>query len=299
MIDSESSVPTFTLSEFVAVTGPGDRDLRVWRAVAEPASINITLVAGDTSALVIDTGSSPAQGATIRAAAEATAGVPVSHVVVTHNHYDHLFGLAGFGEVESIAHESVIEEFSNPTPEVAAELAETCADLGIDPAALAVPVRSIAVVGAIDVGGRRVELLHPGRAHTAGDLVVVVPDADLVVVGDIVEEATPPSYGADAWASEWPESLDSVIGLLGDHSRVIVGHGAVVDREYVIAARSAAAAVAHEIDLLVAKGVDLEQAEHQGHWAHPYPYLARGVAAEWERAKARAPRGGRPTLPMA
>lgn len=289
----------FSLSEFAPLTAADGRDLRIWRAVAEPASVNITVVAGKTAALVVDTGSSPAQGAAIRAAAEAIAGVPVSHVVVTHNHYDHLFGLAGFGEVTSIAHESVAEEFAHPTPEQAAELAETCADMGFDATEIAVPNRTISMVGAIDVGGRRVEVLHPGRAHTSGDLVVVVPDAGVVVVGDLVEEAAPPSYGPDSWAGDWATTLDTVIGLLDDNSRVIVGHGDAVDREYVIGARSAAAAVAHEIDLLVQKGVPLEQAEQQGHWAHPYPYLARGVVAEWDRARARAPRGGRPTLPLA
>lgn len=289
----------FSLSTFTPVTGADGRDLRIWRAVAQPAAVTITVVAGDSSALVVDTGSSPTQGAAIRAAAEEVAGIPVSHVVITHNHYDHLFGLAGFGAVESLAHESVIEELQQPDAEQEAELVETCAEMGFDRSEIAVPTRSIAVVGALDVGGRRVEVLHPGRAHTGGDLVVMVPDAEVVVVGDLVEQSAPPSYGPDSWAGEWAGTLDTVIGLIGETSPVIVGHGNIVDREYVIGARAAAAAVAYEIELLVEKGVPLDQAEEQGNWAHPYPYLARGVAAEWDRASARSPRGGRPTLPMA
>ena len=42
----------------------------IWRAVAQPAGVNIGLIAGSTGALVVDTGSSPAQGAEIRAAAD-------------------------------------------------------------------------------------------------------------------------------------------------------------------------------------------------------------------------------------
>ena len=40
------------------------------------------------------------------------------------------------------------------------------------------------------------EIAHLGRGHTDGDLVVVVPDADVVFAGDLIESAGPPSVGA-------------------------------------------------------------------------------------------------------
>ena len=43
----------------------------------------------------------------------------------------------------------------------------------------------------IDLGDRMVELVHPGRGHTGGDLVVRVPDADVLLAGDLVEESAP------------------------------------------------------------------------------------------------------------
>lgn len=58
----------FTLSGFEPIAD------RVYRAVAQPASVNIGLVVGSTGALLIDTGNSPAQGAMIRDAAQAVAG---------------------------------------------------------------------------------------------------------------------------------------------------------------------------------------------------------------------------------
>ena len=42
---------------------------------------------------------------------------------------------------------------------------------------------------ALDLGDRAVELVHPGRGHTGGDLVVRVPDVDVVLAGDLVEES--------------------------------------------------------------------------------------------------------------
>ena len=37
------------------------------------------------------------------------------------------------------------------------------------------------------LGSRRVDLMHLGRAHTAGDIVAWVPDEGVMLTGDIVE----------------------------------------------------------------------------------------------------------------
>lgn len=284
-----TGTPRFSLSEFTPVAP------RVWRAVAEPATVTIGLVAGATGALVVDTGSHPEQGAEIRSAAERVAGVPVTHVAVTHAHHDHLFGLAGFGDVTSIAHESVAELLADPDEAFRA----TAREFGTEPAALAVPTDTMVALRALDLGDRRVELLHAGRGHTEGDLVIMVPDAGVVFVGDLVEQASPPWYGSDSYPQEWAAALDGVIGLLDERSTVVVGHGEPVDRDFVIQARSAAAAVATEIGQLIHRGVRLEQAEAEGNWAHPYEHVRAGVAADWARAADHGIRGTRPTLPLA
>ena len=51
------------------------------------------------------------------------------------------------------------------------------------------PTETFSSARAVDLGDRMVELVHPGRGHTAGDLVLRVPDADLVFAGDLVEES--------------------------------------------------------------------------------------------------------------
>ena len=56
----------------------------------------------------------------------------------------------------------------------------------------------------LDLGDRAVELVHPGRGHTGGDLVVRVPDADVVLAGDLVEESAPARVpGSAATAGRW------------------------------------------------------------------------------------------------
>ena len=67
-------------------------------------------------------------------------------------------------------------------------------------------------VRSIDLGDRVVELVHPGRGHTGGDLVVRVPDADVLLAGDLVEESAPPSYGPDCFPLDWPPPSTSWSG---------------------------------------------------------------------------------------
>jgi glyoxylase-like metal-dependent hydrolase (beta-lactamase superfamily II) len=89
-----------------------------------------------------------------------------------------------------------------------------------------------------------VEIAHIGRGHTDGDLVVVVPDADVLFVGDLIESAGPPSFGSDSVPDEWPATVDGVIGLMTAATLAIPGHGEPVDREFVFQQRGRIAAQA-------------------------------------------------------
>ncbi len=134
----------------------------------------------------------------------------------------------------------------------------------------------------LDLGDRLVELVHPGRGHTAGDLVVRVPDVDVVLAGDLVEESAAtdatPGFGGDCWPFEWPLTLDTVIGLTTTATLVVPGHGAVVDRDFVEQQRNDIGIVAETIRDLAGRGVPVAEA-----------LAAGGVAVRPE-----APRGRRP-----
>ncbi len=68
------------------------------------------------------------------------------------------------------------------------------------------PTHTVRTEAVLDVGGRQVVLRHPGRGHTDADLVVRVPDADLLVAGDLVEQAGPPAF-EDSYPLQWPDAL--------------------------------------------------------------------------------------------
>jgi glyoxylase-like metal-dependent hydrolase (beta-lactamase superfamily II) len=83
------------------------------------------------------------------------------------------------------------------------------------------------------LGKRRVDLMHIGRAHTAGDIVVRVPDANVVFSGDIVEYQSA-CYCGDAHFTNWPATLSRLDGLKAEalvpgRGEALVGAGMVAD----------------------------------------------------------------------
>lgn len=214
----------------------------IYRAVAEPESVNLGLVVGTEAALLVDTGSSPEQGRAVRASVATVTDRPLTYVVVTHWHFDHAFGLAAFADLATVGHDSVRGRLAG------AEAAAEAERLGVDPNELATPGRELAVAAAYELGERRVEVAHIGRGHTDGDLVVVVPDADVVFAGDLVESAGAPSFGPDSVRDEWAGTLDGLVGLMTERTLAVPGHGDPVDRLFVFTQRGEVAARAAGVD---------------------------------------------------
>ena len=141
-----------------------------------------------------------------------------------------------------------------------------------------VPERTFSSAISLDLGDRLVELVHPGRGHTGGDLVVRVPDADVLLAGDLVEQTDTgnvPAFGTDCYPMEWPLTLDVVLGLTTAQSVVVPGHGAVVDRDFVEEQRNAIGIVAETIRDLATRGVPVDDALGAAEW--PYPRGGAGA----------------------
>ncbi|MCW2809819.1 MAG: Glyoxylase, beta-lactamase superfamily [Friedmanniella sp.] len=258
--------------------------------VAEPDGVNLGLVVGGHGAVLIDTGSGPAQGRRVRDRVTEVTDQPLVAVVLTHAHRDHAFGTAAFVDLPVIGHETVAAALRG-----ADRVADAVA-LGLDPADLTGPSQQIAVATAIDLGGRRVEVCHLGRGHTEGDLVVVVPEADVLFAGDLLESSGPPSFGPDSYPHEWVATLDGVIGLMTEGTRAVPGHGEPVDREFVFGQRGRIAAVSGETRHLVQNGVTLADAPAQGSWPWPVEELGAAIATAYAQLGPVSPRR---TLPLA
>ena len=211
----------------------------VWRHTV--LDVNATLVVGDSSALLVDTLSTAGQAAELAEAVRAVTPHPLV-LVNTHHHFDHCFGNATLATADTAiwAHEEAAAELRDhgprwqrewyeewlPThPELAAGLAEV---------SIRIPDHEVTGEAYLRLGDREVRLAHLGRGHTAGDLVVEIPDADCLLAGDLVEQGGPPAFG-DSYPVEWPETVAALHRRLGPGTVVLPGHGTPVDAAFVAA----------------------------------------------------------------
>ncbi|MGC5568559.1 MBL fold metallo-hydrolase [Streptomyces sp. FR-108] len=226
------------------------------------------LVAGEDAALMIDAGASVREGARLRTRAlralgggRSPGGRQVTHLALTHPHFDHVFGAAAFAGAEVFGAMGATGvppvERGRDWGKVldAAGREELLADAvrnGADPeeaaeaAALLVrPRHLVSGEWTLDLGGGpQVLLANVGPGHTGHDLAVLVAapgSPEIVFCGDLVEESGEPQAGPDAVPSHWPAALDRLLALGGEDALYVPGHGAVVDAAFVRAQRDALA----------------------------------------------------------
>jgi glyoxylase-like metal-dependent hydrolase (beta-lactamase superfamily II) len=255
---------------------------RVWVARYAWYDVNVTLIEGEAGLLVVDTHTSLEAGRAVLSDLRRVSSRPLVGIVNTHEHFDHTFGNAAFledGAVPVIAHETAA---ANTV--ASGELEKGSDRTRSDPRGREVvetPIvpadTTFSSVTAVDLGDRAVELVHPGRGHTGGDLVVRLDDADVLLAGDLVEESGMPAFGADCFPMEWPLALDLVLNLVGPGTVVVPGHGAPVDRDFVQEQRSAIGVVAETIRDVAGRGVPAAQALEAAEWPYPREHLGDAV----------------------
>jgi glyoxylase-like metal-dependent hydrolase (beta-lactamase superfamily II) len=197
---------------------------------------NIGAILGDDGALIVDTRVSHRQADEILADLKSLTPLPVRAVVNTHGHNDHAFGNHRFRPAPIWGHErcarmvaetgrAQLASVAQAIPAIADELAEVV----LDP-----PDRTFGDEGAsveFDAGGRAVDLRYLGRGHTDNDVVVLVPDADVVFGGDLVENGSPPYFG-DGYPMDWPATVERLVELVT--GSLVPGHGDVGDRVFAV-----------------------------------------------------------------
>lgn len=203
--------------------------------------VNATLIVGDEVAVVVDTLATEAQAVMLRDAIRAVTTLPLA-IINTHGHFDHCAGNGVLAEASPgtgvWAHQATTQLLRNHggrLPEqwrkellpVDAALAEEVGATALRP-----PDRPVHSLSTMDIGGRRVELRHFGRGHTDGDLVVLVPDARVVVTGDLIEQGALPSF-TDAYPLDWPETLAVLREHTSPQTVVVPGHGEIVDDGFI------------------------------------------------------------------
>jgi glyoxylase-like metal-dependent hydrolase (beta-lactamase superfamily II) len=112
----------------------------------------------------------------------------------------------------------------------------------------------------VHLGKRPVRIAFLGKGNTAGDAVVIVPDARVVITGDLLVAPTPYGYGCHP--AEWIETLKTLSAL--DAAAIVPGHGDVM-RDWSYAAKVSAllSALRTLVAEAVAAGATLEQTQER------------------------------------
>ena len=256
---------------------------RVWTARYAWVDLTVTAVGGERGLVVIDTHGSTAAGRAVVEDVRRIGAGEVTAVVNTHWHWDHSFGNAAFREqwpgLPIHAQENAAQWLRDHAADVQNDL-----DDGMDPeraeeiraSTIVIPDRLVETTAVIDLGDRVIELIHPGRGHTDGDLVARVPDANVLVAGDLIEESAHPWIGGDSWPLEWASTLEALLPLIAPGTVVVPGHGALVDRAFVEGQRGELAAIEREIRRLAAAGIREQDAVAEGDW--PWEATNPGLA---------------------
>ncbi|HEY7162560.1 MAG TPA: MBL fold metallo-hydrolase [Acidobacteriota bacterium] len=105
-----------------------------------------------------------------------------------------------------------------------------------------------------DLGDRDVKVVNYGWGNTAGDAVIIVPDAQVLITGDTVVYPTPYSFGS--YHSEWIKVLNQLIAV--DAKKIVPGHGPVMeDTTYIKQLIALLEDVRTQVQAAVKEGLDL------------------------------------------
>lgn len=153
---------------------------------------NAGFVVTRAGVVVIDALASPQQGEQLARAIRGVTRQPIKWLVLTHHHPDHHFGAVVFRRLGAkvIAHPDRRVLASEGGED--ALMADWVRVVGLDAMRgfefADVPDRAVTSTDTLTLGGDRLIISHPGSAHSAGDLMVWLPDRKILFAGDLLVE---------------------------------------------------------------------------------------------------------------
>jgi glyoxylase-like metal-dependent hydrolase (beta-lactamase superfamily II) len=226
---------------------------------------NAGLVVGDGASLLVDTlFDLHLTRAMLDEMAPHVGSAPIGTVVNTHANGDHCYGNQLLGDAQIVASAAAAEEMIEVPPAMLAALNAAPGEVGdlfrsffgafdFEGIELRLPDRTFEHRLELEVGGRPIELIEVGPAHTRGDVIAVVPDAGTVFTGDILFIGGTPIVWAGP-LSNWIAACDLMLGM--DVDTVVPGHGPVTDKAGVTAVRDYLAFIEREATERCRGGLD-------------------------------------------
>ena len=215
----------------------------------------VGVLAGPDGVLMVDSGTA-ALTEKIVAAIKTVSDRPIRFMINTHLHPDHTGGNENFGKmgVTILARERLRGRLVKPNP------APSGAPGNPAPAA-ALPLVTYDAPLTFHMNGEEVQAIPVVNAHTDGDTMVRFPVSDVIMTGDFYRSAGYPNIDRNSGGTfdGMIKGLNAIIDTAGANTRIVPGHGAIVDEKAVAAHRDLAIALRDRVAALVKKGQTLEQ----------------------------------------
>ena len=188
---------------------------------------NAGFVVTSESVVVIDALGSPALAKRLLAEIAKVTDKKVSHVLVTHYHADHVYGLQVFADLgtQILAHQAGREYLHAETAQLRLEASREELAPWVDAQTRLVQATQwLEGSQRLQVGDTELQLELLGSAHTPEDLAVYLPKQRLLYAGDLVFRSRIPFVG-QADSRSWIEGLEKLLKF--DTEVIIPGHGPV------------------------------------------------------------------------
>jgi glyoxylase-like metal-dependent hydrolase (beta-lactamase superfamily II) len=191
------------------------RDLFAFTAKGDP---NSGVIIGDDAVMVVDAQATPVMADLVIERIRKVTDKPIKYVVLSHYHAVRVLGASAYRAQEVLASDAcramIAERGQEDWDSEYQRFPRLFRAAGSIPG-LTWPSLTFHRRMTLYLGKRRVELRQIGRAHTAGDIVAYVPDANVVFSGDIVEYKSA-CYCGDAHFGDWPATLARLDAVKAD-----------------------------------------------------------------------------------
>ena len=183
----------------------------LWAFTAE-GDPNSGVIIGDNSVMVVEAQATPRLAEKVIEKVQSVTDKPISHLVLTHYHAVRVLGASAYGADQVImsdaARAMVVERGQEDWDSEFQRFPRLFEGHESIPG-LTYPTTTFSEAMTVYLGKRRVDIKHIGRAHTAGDAVIHVPDQNVMFTGDIVEDHSA-CFCGDGYVAEWGGTLDSI-----------------------------------------------------------------------------------------
>ncbi len=178
------------------------RDLWAFTAEGDP---NSGVIIGDDSVMIVEAQATPRLANKVIEKVRSVTDKPISHVVLTHYHAVRVLGASAYGADQIIMGETargMVAERGQEDWDSEFQRFPRLFEGHESIPGLTWPTTTFSENMTVYLGNRRVDLMHLGRAHTAGDIVIHVADENVMFTGDIVEDHSA-CYCGDGHFNEW------------------------------------------------------------------------------------------------